>query len=83
MRFYFLTYLSYEFFLSFNLLGIRTCSKSCWSFLESVWNGTKHRTHLTAMNNSLAVVSCKISQLGSRISIEPDIGAAVGKSTEL
>lgn len=34
-----------------------SCSSNCWSGFESVWNGTRHRTHLTAMNKRRAVVS--------------------------
>jgi hypothetical protein len=31
-----------------------------WSLLDSVWNGAKHRTHLTAMKSNRAVVSCNV-----------------------
>lgn len=34
-----------------------SCSKSCWSFFERVWKGTRHLTHRTAMNRRRAVVS--------------------------
>lgn len=34
-----------------------SCSKSCWSDFERVWNGTRQRTHRTAMNKRRAVVS--------------------------
>lgn len=35
-----------------------------WSRTDNVWKGTKHLTHLTAINRSLAVVSCKLSHVG-------------------
>ena len=35
-----------------------------WSLTDKVWNGTRHLTHLTAINKSRAVVSCILSQLG-------------------
>lgn len=34
-----------------------SCSSNCWSGFDRVWNGTRHRTHLTAMNKRRAVVS--------------------------
>lgn len=58
----------------------RTCSNNCWSFFERVWNGTKQRTQRTAMNSKRAVVSCKTSQDGRRISIEDPFK---GRSIEL
>lgn len=35
-----------------------------WSLSDNVWNGAKHLTQRTAMNNNLAAVSCMFSQLG-------------------
>ena len=38
--------------------------RSTWSFNESVWKGAKHLTQRTAINKSLAAVSCIFSHVG-------------------
>lgn len=48
-----------------------SCSNNCWSVFESVWNGTRHRTHRTAMKRSLAVVSCNEENSSHNTDLEP------------
>lgn len=44
-------------------------SNNNWSSFEIVWKGGRHRTHLTAMNNSRAVVSCVYQRPRKRIHV--------------
>lgn len=59
-----------------------TCRRSCWSFFDRVWNGTRHRTQRTAIKSKRAVVSCRTSQVGRRASKEAPV-AEIGGNIEL